>query len=223
MKDGWFFDIYEDTFEEALTNIMEFSTGVLDISDDETRHREKNDRGKENIPPEEDLMAATGMTAEARATARLNAAMADTAAAVPGVTKAKRSRASTANKRAANPHRAPLADLAVSDFYDEALLAEDMWEEEEAAALASDARFAASTADEEPVLADKSALDARPEESPSAALDAVAAPMTESEWHLYTEDVMPAFKSGSSGEEIQIWESESAAGEAQQAEVETQA
>ena len=51
VPNGWMFDIHEDTEDEALSNIMEFSTQTLDISDDEGRRAEKDDRGKENIPP----------------------------------------------------------------------------------------------------------------------------------------------------------------------------
>ena len=52
---SWNFQIYEDTPEEELGNIMEHSTGILDISDDEETSAKKNDRGKENIPPLETL------------------------------------------------------------------------------------------------------------------------------------------------------------------------
>jgi len=45
------FDIHEDTIDEELGNLMQFSTQTLDISDDESRLAAKDDRGKENIPP----------------------------------------------------------------------------------------------------------------------------------------------------------------------------
>jgi hypothetical protein len=45
------FKIHEDTPDEELGNLMEFSTQTLDISDDESRRIEKDFRGKENIPP----------------------------------------------------------------------------------------------------------------------------------------------------------------------------
>ena len=48
---GWMFEIHEDTVEEELGNLMQHSTCTLDISDDESRHAVKDDRGKENIPP----------------------------------------------------------------------------------------------------------------------------------------------------------------------------
>ena len=53
MPHGWFFQIHEDTAEEELGNLVQFSTETLDISDDENRAREKDYRGKENIPPSE--------------------------------------------------------------------------------------------------------------------------------------------------------------------------
>ena len=51
VPNSWMFDIHEDTPEDELNNMMEFSTQTLDISDDEGRRAAKDDRGKENIPP----------------------------------------------------------------------------------------------------------------------------------------------------------------------------
>lgn len=59
----WSFKIHEDTedFKSTLMrhsqNIIQDSTMNLDISDDESRAARKDDRGKENIPPVEDLNA----------------------------------------------------------------------------------------------------------------------------------------------------------------------
>lgn len=47
----WDFQIYTDTKQDEMANLMEHSTCVLDISDDEGKSCGKNDRGKENIPP----------------------------------------------------------------------------------------------------------------------------------------------------------------------------
>ena len=58
IKKEWFFDIHEDTLDETLTNIMEFSTHTLDISDNEGRRKEKNEKGKENVPPMEENVVA---------------------------------------------------------------------------------------------------------------------------------------------------------------------
>ena len=50
IPDSWIFDIYEDSPQEALQNLVEFSTHTLDISDNEETSGEL-DLGKENIPP----------------------------------------------------------------------------------------------------------------------------------------------------------------------------
>ncbi|KAK2748548.1 hypothetical protein FQN57_000682 [Myotisia sp. PD_48] len=49
-RNQWDFEIYADSEQEEMANLMEHSTCVLDISDDEEK-RTRNDRGKENIPP----------------------------------------------------------------------------------------------------------------------------------------------------------------------------
>ncbi|CUS07614.1 unnamed protein product [Tuber aestivum] len=49
IPDSWIFDIYEDSPEETLQNLVEFSTHTLDISDNEETG--ELDLGKENIPP----------------------------------------------------------------------------------------------------------------------------------------------------------------------------
>ena len=49
---SWQFAIYEDTEEEYAGTLMQHSTSILDISDDEGRFSPaRSDRGKENIPP----------------------------------------------------------------------------------------------------------------------------------------------------------------------------
>lgn len=53
MPKNWFFDIYVDTPEEESATLMEHSTLTLDLSSDEESDRKaKDDRGKENMPPE---------------------------------------------------------------------------------------------------------------------------------------------------------------------------
>ncbi|TKA48832.1 hypothetical protein B0A55_12868, partial [Friedmanniomyces simplex] len=53
MPKTWFFDVYEDTPEEESANLMEHSTLTLDLSsDDEGSRKVRDDRGKENCPPE---------------------------------------------------------------------------------------------------------------------------------------------------------------------------
>lgn len=59
MPKSWFFDIHEDTAEEEAANLMEHSTGILDISsDDEAGPSKKDDRGKENVPPADHVVNA---------------------------------------------------------------------------------------------------------------------------------------------------------------------
>ncbi|RMJ27230.1 hypothetical protein PHISP_01882 [Aspergillus sp. HF37] len=50
---SWFFDIHVDTKDDEMTNLMQHSTCVLDISDDEDGKPDCEGRGKENIPPTE--------------------------------------------------------------------------------------------------------------------------------------------------------------------------
>ncbi|EEH49692.1 uncharacterized protein PADG_05771 [Paracoccidioides brasiliensis Pb18] len=49
----WDFEIYVDTEQDEMANLMQHSACVLDISDDEDKPRSKDERGKENIPPAE--------------------------------------------------------------------------------------------------------------------------------------------------------------------------
>ena len=61
MPNDWFFDIYEDTPDEEAANLMEHSTLTLDLSsDDETGFKgtDHQDRGKENVAPEDDVPSA---------------------------------------------------------------------------------------------------------------------------------------------------------------------
>ncbi|KAL6722010.1 hypothetical protein ACLMJK_001115 [Lecanora helva] len=52
LRKSWNFEIYEDTPEDEMSNLMEHSTCTLDISDDESRASPKGDKdNKENIPP----------------------------------------------------------------------------------------------------------------------------------------------------------------------------
>ncbi|PGH28474.1 hypothetical protein GX50_08784 [[Emmonsia] crescens] len=57
---AWDFEIYADTEQDEMANLMEHSTCVLDISDDEDKSRNKDDRGKENIPPPSPLVGFGG-------------------------------------------------------------------------------------------------------------------------------------------------------------------
>jgi len=53
MPKNWFFEIYEDAPGEEAANLMEHSTLTLDLSsDDEDGKGVRDERGKENCPPE---------------------------------------------------------------------------------------------------------------------------------------------------------------------------
>ncbi|OAQ75924.1 thymidylate kinase [Purpureocillium lilacinum] len=59
-KASWFFDIHEDTPEQEMTNLLQHSTCVLDISSDEESERKASrerdeGRDKENVPPPDDV------------------------------------------------------------------------------------------------------------------------------------------------------------------------
>ncbi|KAG5985949.1 hypothetical protein E4U43_005783 [Claviceps pusilla] len=54
--ESWFFDIHEDTPEQEMTNLLQHSTCVLDLSSDEeseqkARREKAEGRDKENVPP----------------------------------------------------------------------------------------------------------------------------------------------------------------------------
>ncbi|KKY23707.1 hypothetical protein UCRPC4_g02805 [Phaeomoniella chlamydospora] len=85
---SWQFQIHEDTPEEEMVNLMGHSTCVLDISDDESKGKSADDRGKENVPPM-DLLASI------------------TTAALP----------ISRRDAMSDESRIPLGDLKPSDFY----------------------------------------------------------------------------------------------------------
>jgi hypothetical protein len=73
MNANWFFDIHEDTPEQEMTNLLQHSTCVLDISSDEESEEKANraraeGRDKENIPPVDDVSQTSS-----RRAARLSA------------------------------------------------------------------------------------------------------------------------------------------------------
>ncbi|PVH79598.1 hypothetical protein DL98DRAFT_492661 [Cadophora sp. DSE1049] len=127
-KDSWFFDIHEDTEEELATNLMEHGACTLDISsDEESAARERDARGKENVPPMDDvsqtrtalataLSSATGMTGELDAEAEMRDIKAR-------LHRASRRQRSQADENAIEVDRSPLGDLAAEDFYAEGVLA----------------------------------------------------------------------------------------------------
>ncbi|KAJ5191889.1 uncharacterized protein N7498_010874 [Penicillium cinerascens] len=94
---SWLFDIHVDSEQEEMTNLMQHSTGVLDISDDEGKASVIEGRGKENVPPAElgiDLPRSHQAVALAAAAAARKASKME-------------------------EDRAPLGELTASDYYPE--------------------------------------------------------------------------------------------------------
>ncbi|TVY26915.1 hypothetical protein LHYA1_G004870 [Lachnellula hyalina] len=109
VKDSWFFDIHEDTAEELATNLMEHSTCTLDISsDEESAARLKDERGKENVPPLDDISQTRSQLTSVDA---VEDSMNDIKARI-------RARRAVA-EGAINIDRSPLGDLAAEEFYAE--------------------------------------------------------------------------------------------------------
>ncbi|KAF7539146.1 hypothetical protein G7054_g2344 [Neopestalotiopsis clavispora] len=74
MKSSWVFDIHEDTPEQEMTNLLQHSTCILDISSDEeseSRLERERAEGKENVPPADDL-SQTSRPRNARAVADID-------------------------------------------------------------------------------------------------------------------------------------------------------
>jgi hypothetical protein len=119
-KSGWFFDIHEDTPEEMMTNLMEHSTCTLDISsDEETEARRRDERGKENVPPLDDV---------SQTQARLSAS---SSTSYDGIAEAKaRTRSMRRRKEieegAIEIDRSPLGDLEAEEFYAEGCTSSDV-------------------------------------------------------------------------------------------------
>jgi hypothetical protein len=112
-KDSWFFDIHEDTADELATNLMEHSTCTLDISsDEESEARLRDHRGKENVPPLDDISQTRTQLSEPAAA---ESAKADLKA---------RARVSSRRRReiddgAIDVDRCPLGEMPAEDFYAE--------------------------------------------------------------------------------------------------------
>lgn len=108
MPKNWFFEIYEDTPEEEAANLMEHSTLTLDLSsDDEGEKKCRDDRGKENTPPE-------GYDAPA-------ASSSATVAAPRQTKKTDIIRKKTAVNDMDDGSRSPLSDLETESFIPEGL------------------------------------------------------------------------------------------------------
>ncbi|KAI9834527.1 MAG: hypothetical protein M1819_002903 [Sarea resinae] len=107
---GWIFEIYEDTADEEMANLMQHSTYTLDISDDESRRAGKDERGKENIPPLDHTPTPTSVNSSTS-----EPAMSPVDAGVR--MKTRRS----AKSMMTDDERAPLGNLAPEDFYADGL------------------------------------------------------------------------------------------------------
>ncbi|OCL06159.1 hypothetical protein AOQ84DRAFT_82568 [Glonium stellatum] len=118
MPKSWFFDIHEDTPEQEATNLMEHSACTLDISSDddcETKLRnEEMERGKENIPPPDFIIAPA--TAFANADAPEAESSMPVPQAAPGSVKLPKLRRPLAQD-AMDQDRSPLSDLPAADYY----------------------------------------------------------------------------------------------------------
>ncbi|EAA29456.1 hypothetical protein GE21DRAFT_6885 [Neurospora crassa] len=124
MKSDWFFDIHEDTPEQEMTNLLQHSTCVLDISsDEETEKRETREcaegRDKENVPPTDDV----SQTQSAR---------------TPSTRGANSNAGSDADDMIVEKNRGPLHEMVSQDFWPEGTDDEDFFvvpgDEDDAAA-----------------------------------------------------------------------------------------
>ncbi|KAH9909591.1 hypothetical protein F4778DRAFT_5286 [Xylariomycetidae sp. FL2044] len=98
MSSSWIFDIHEDTPEQEMTNLLQHSTCVLDISsDEESESRKQRERleGKENVPPVDDI----SQTSRPRASRH----------------------ASQMDDMIVEKERNPLGEMDVKDYYSEGL------------------------------------------------------------------------------------------------------
>ncbi|KAG4435050.1 hypothetical protein IFR05_009474 [Cadophora sp. M221] len=120
-RDSWFFDIHEDTEEELATNLMEHGACTLDISsDEESAARERDARGKENVPPVDDVSQTRTVLGNATSSTLGLGGELDAEASMREI-KARLHRASHRgggrDENAIEVDRAPLGDLAAEDFY----------------------------------------------------------------------------------------------------------
>lgn len=136
MSASWFFDIHEDTPEQEMTNLLQHSTCVLDISSDEeseqkARRERAEGRDKENIPPPNDV----SQTSSSRTAAVTSASV-------------------SADEMSVDKARNPLSQLNAADFY------ADGCDEASVVLVASDETETAETAEEQPAAAAVQSIDA---------------------------------------------------------------
>lgn len=201
MSASWFFDIHEDTPEQEMTNLLQHSTCVLDISSDEeseqkARRERAEGRDKENIPPPNDV----SQTSSSRTAATSTSVSAD--------------------EMSVDKARNPLSQLNAADFY------ADGCDEASVVLVASDEPGTAEA--EEPVAAAVQSIDAVveaaaekeavPEVTEAAVEPAVETVEATEPTQTNVEDIMsnrevPACEAAllepidGTGESFQLWES----------------
>ncbi|KAI0471589.1 hypothetical protein GGR56DRAFT_80801 [Xylariaceae sp. FL0804] len=197
MKSSWFFDIHEDTPEQEMTNLLQHSTCVLDISSDEeseSRRQRERAEGKENVPPLDDVSQTT---ASSRSRAR-HALAAD-------------------DEMVFEKERNPLGEMNVKDYYSEGcdetsviIVPADEEEEEDSSRLAkSNFQFAPEL---KPMVPAPTSVSAS---LPAiATAEAEAAARTVEELMRQSDEPAPAARllqpMEGTGESFEVWESGSA-------------
>lgn len=126
-KAGWFFEIHEDTPEETATNLMEHGACCLDISsDEESAARAREERGKENVAPVDDISQVSLASGVVAVRVGEESEGADVAVGAEGVrplkrgleTKERRSR-KVLEEGAIEVDRTPLGEMAAEEFWAE--------------------------------------------------------------------------------------------------------
>ncbi|KAI1429632.1 hypothetical protein F5Y12DRAFT_414707 [Xylaria sp. FL1777] len=195
MSSSWFFDIHEDTEEQEMTNLLQHSTCVLDISSDEeseSRRQRERAEGKENIPPVDDV----SQTSRPRA-ARLTAG---------------------ADEMMVEKERNPLGEMDPRQYYakdcHEKSIVIVPGEEDEETAVQSDSNFVSeadsSASIEAEATADSIAAPHISEEEKSASVEDL---MQKSDSSAPGAAVLEPMEG--TGESFEVWESSSAKDEAE--------
>jgi hypothetical protein len=226
-QSGWFFDIHEDTPEEMMTNLMEHGACTLDISsDEETEQRRKDERGKENVPPLDDISQTQGRLPSTSPSSM--SASYDGISDMKTRTKSQRRRKEI-EEGAIEIDRNPLGDLEAEDFYaegctssDVVLVADEEGESHEVHPESAESYEAPST---EPHEADPQSFDSIPQEPSSHTFNfsipasislEVDALMTKSDTEVPAGAKL--FEPLEKAEEgFEVWESASAKGEGEEA------
>ncbi|KAL4926127.1 uncharacterized protein BDV17DRAFT_270138 [Aspergillus undulatus] len=184
MPASWSFEIYVDSEQEEMTNLMQHSTCVLDISDDEGKVEEVSDhRGKENIPPADLGLAPSRSTSSSRTQTS--------------------HRKSTLESDMVDEPRSPLGELNAADYYGEdyhAFSYAVVYDEDEDATVPVEKKNVFTLA--------RAVHPSRSKLSSMSSIESVleaASPVK-----LESEEIKTDLESNG---EIEIWESESAAGD----------